>query len=186
MYAAGERNSENQNINEGSSFWVANGKVLFASNNGDNSVSVIDLETETVTTTVPVGNGAYGIQSVPYIPKIEGAAFTDIPKNSVGYSVVTTEELIKELSDKDFTLVNIHIPYQGEIQGTDANIAYNDMATLARQFPDKNSTIVVYCRSGSMSRSTSRELVGMGYKNILDLDGGTNAWLKSGGKLVQK
>ncbi len=41
------------------------------------------------------------------------------------YTNVTPEELRSMLDDKDFPLVNVHIPYEGEIEGTDSFVAFD-------------------------------------------------------------
>ena len=39
------------------------------------------------------------------------------------------------------------------------------------ELPDKNATILVYCRSGGRSARAAQTLVDMGYKNIYDIGG---------------
>jgi len=51
---------------------------------------------------------------------------------------------------------------------------------VGEQITDKNTTIVVYCRSGVRSALASATLVKMGYKGILNMDGGWKAWQKAG------
>jgi rhodanese-related sulfurtransferase len=87
------------------------------------------------------------------------------------------------VEDKDFLLVNVHIPYDGEIKGTDLNIPYNQINRIVEAIPDLNSRIVLYCRSGSMSASASKELASRGYVNITELVGGYNAWQRAGGPM---
>ncbi|MCL2408481.1 MAG: rhodanese-like domain-containing protein [Oscillospiraceae bacterium] len=41
--------------------------------------------------------------------------------------------------------------------------------------PDKDQTILVYCRSGNRSRTASYELIALGYTNVYDF-GGINGW----------
>ena len=41
--------------------------------------------------------------------------------------------------------------------------------------PDKNQTILVYCRSGNRSKQASQKLADLGYTNILEF-GGINTW----------
>lgn len=36
-----------------------------------------------------------------------------------GYTNISPEELRKMMIDKDFILINVHVPYEGEISGTD-------------------------------------------------------------------
>jgi len=62
--------------------------------------------------------------------------------------------------NKDFFLVDTHIPEQEHISQTDAFIPYNEIENKLSLLPeDKNAKIVVYCRSGSMSRAAAYTLV---------------------------
>jgi len=106
--------------------------------------------------------------------------------------LISVGELRAMLQDKDFALINVHIPYEGEIPGTDAHIPYNEIEKYADQLPpDKNARIVVYCRSGNMSATASQTLVKMGYTNVMDVQGGMVAWgaagypLESGDTMTQ-
>jgi rhodanese-related sulfurtransferase len=51
---------------------------------------------------------------------------------------------------------------------------------ISKEFPDKNASIVVYCRSGARSSLATYALVRMGYKNVKNMDGGWMAWAKAG------
>ncbi|MBZ0275637.1 MAG: rhodanese-like domain-containing protein [Anaerolineae bacterium] len=83
-----------------------------------------------------------------------------------------------------YTIVNVHIPYEGEIEGTDLKIAYNDINALTAALPDKDAPIILYCRSGNMSAQATRALVELGYSQIYDVPGGMIAWQSSGRLIV--
>jgi len=100
------------------------------------------------------------------------------------YQNVTAQELNSMLKSKDFLFINVHIPFAGNIVGTDLSIAYDQIEQNLSQLPaDKSTKIVLYCRSGRMSAIAAEELVSLGYTNVWNLDGGMDAWAQSGYKL---
>jgi rhodanese-related sulfurtransferase len=107
-----------------------------------------------------------------------------LAKNADGYTDISVEQLSSMLEDKDFTLVNVHIPYEGELPQTDLFIPYDQVADHLDQLPDKDAPIVLYCRSGSMSTSAAKELVELGYTNVFEVDGGFNEWKAAGNELL--
>jgi rhodanese-related sulfurtransferase len=91
------------------------------------------------------------------------------------------------LENEDFPLINVHIPYEGEIEGTDEFIPFNEINTnLDKLTTDKNARIVLYCRSGSMSAQAAEALVAQGYTDVWNLDGGMIAWENSGRPLINR
>ncbi|MCK5249142.1 MAG: rhodanese-like domain-containing protein [Spirochaetaceae bacterium] len=117
---------------------------------------------------------------------MEEDQFIGAKKNSRGYSQVDAEMLMKEMPMKDFNLINVHIPYEGDIPGTDASIPYNMIGDFMDQYPDKEQTLVLYCKSGPMSASAAKELAALGYTNIIELKGGFNAWKRAGGDMMMR
>lgn len=99
------------------------------------------------------------------------------------YTNVTAEELHAMLQNKDFVFINVHIPYEGNIAGTDLSIPYNEITApdnLAKLPADKDAKVVLYCRSGRMSAIAAEALVSLGYTNVWNLAGGMVAWEKAG------
>ena len=105
-------------------------------------------------------------------------------KNADGYTDIRVRDLEELLQNKDFTLVNVHIPYEGEIEQTDLFIPFDQIADNLDQLPGKDDRIVLYCRSGSMSTTAAKELAELGFSNVLELDGGLNAWKAAGNELL--
>ena len=65
---------------------------------------------------------------------------------------LTPDELEQMLLAKDFELINVHIPYAGEIPGTDIHIAYTETDALEAQLDyDLGNKAVLYCLTGPMS-----------------------------------
>ena len=48
-------------------------------------------------------------------------------------------------------------------------------ATAAAVIPEKDSVVLVYCRSGNRSKTASQALVDLGYTNVYEF-GGINTW----------
>ncbi|MCL4302074.1 MAG: rhodanese-like domain-containing protein [Anaerolineae bacterium] len=123
-------------------------------------------------------------------PAVSNSAPTDIfvlPKNADGYVDITVEQLKSALTNKNFSLINTHIPYEGELPQTDAFIPYNEVEANLSQLPaDKNARIVLYCRSGRMSTEAAQTLVNLGYTNVVEVDGGMQAWEAAGNELITK
>jgi rhodanese-related sulfurtransferase len=102
------------------------------------------------------------------------------------YQTLSIDEFaaIVENQADEYQIINVHIPYAGEVPNTDANIPYNDLDALTAAIPSKDSPVILYCRSGNMSEQASRALVEQGYTQIWDVPGGMAAWQASGRILI--
>lgn len=97
------------------------------------------------------------------------------------YTDVSAAELQTMLADKDFFFVNVHFPFEGDIPEIDISIPYDKIEQNLEELPaGKDAKIVLYCRSDRMSRIAAETLVGLGYTNIWNLDGGMAAWEQAG------
>jgi phage shock protein E len=110
-------------------------------------------------------------QEIGKMVKVDGGSYVDI----------SVKELQNLLKSKDFTLVNVHTPFEGNLPNTDLSIAYDTIGQNLDKLPnDKNARVVLYCRSGRMSSIAAKELVKLGYTHIWSLDGGMAAWQQAG------
>lgn len=102
------------------------------------------------------------------------------------YRTLTIDEFVEIVTNESdqYAIVNVHIPYEGEVAETDMHIAYNDIEALTSALPDRNAPIILYCRSGRMSEEASLALRELGYTQVWDVPGGMNAWRESGHELL--
>ncbi|NOX89372.1 MAG: rhodanese-like domain-containing protein [Calditrichaeota bacterium] len=130
----------------------------------------------------------FGIAAVVVFTTISCAKEkTNVTKEKKSYNKITADELKSMFEKKDFLLVNVHIPYAGEIPQTDLFIPFDQLKEHLDQLPkDKNAKIVLYCRSGHMSAIAAKELTEMGFTNVYDLLGGMKAWAAAGNKILDK
>lgn len=82
--------------------------------------------------------------------------------------------------DPNTVTINVHIPAADiELEGTELTMPFDNLDT-AMLPSDRNTPLAVYCRSGSMSASAVRRLLALGYTDVVELDGGTDAWAAAG------
>ena len=113
--------------------------------------------------------------------------FNACSMDNKSYSDISVDQFEKLMDEKDFTLINVHISYQGEIDNTDLLIPFNAINRYKNLLPkNKDAKIVVYCMGNHMSYIASEELIKMVYTRVSSLKGGMLAWQQRGGQLVHR
>lgn len=90
------------------------------------------------------------------------------------------------LATTDPIVINVHIPYAGDIPGTDTSIPYNNVDAIEAYLNhDHCADVLLICLSGGMSQSAGNELIKRGYLRVRDLNGGMQAWQAAGYPLLK-
>ena len=95
------------------------------------------------------------------------------------YQQITQEEA-KEMMDSQEVII-LDVREQGEYDSGHIPgavllpVGTIDETTAAEVIPEKDSAVLVYCRSGNRSKTASSTLAELGYTNIYEF-GGINTW----------
>ena len=105
---------------------------------------------------------------------------------SAEINVISDAQFI-EIQDTDFILVDVRTieEYEsGHIQNAVNFDFYSESFQKEILSFDKNSSIILYCRTQNRSTKTANYLKENGYKEITVLAGGITTWVKNGNDLV--
>ena len=81
----------------------------------------------------------------------------------------------------DRVTINVHIPEQGSLPNTDLTVPFDQIESRAAELPqDRDTPLAIYCMTGSMSQIAGQTLTDMGYRDVVELRGGMQAWRQSG------
>jgi rhodanese-related sulfurtransferase len=95
-------------------------------------------------------------------------------------SLVGPDAFAERIDEEGVVTINVHVPDEGSISGTDLAIPFDEIEASSDLPSDLGTPLAVYCRSGNMSADAVRDLEAMGYTDIVELDGGFNAWVEAG------
>ena len=97
-------------------------------------------------------------------------------------TMLSPAELNQIMQNEDILLVDVHVPQQRHIKGTDLFIPFNNITNdQNKKFPeDKNTPIYLYCEGGPMGNAAAKTLHELGYQHLYNLEGGTIAWKNAG------
>ena len=96
-----------------------------------------------------------------------------------GYQQISQEEAKEMMDTQDVIFLDVREQDEydsGHIPGAVLlPVGTIDEETAAEVIPEKDSTVLVYCRSGNRSKTASSALAELGYTNIYEF-GGINTW----------
>ena len=119
------------------------------------------------------GDDAATDAPTPIVPPAEASG-------GAGYTVVNPGQLQAMMREEDVYLVNVHVPYEGELPDTDAFIPYTEITSRMDELPFGDQTVVIYCRSGNMSTEAAQAMVAAGAPHFYELGGGWYSWQDAG------
>jgi adenylyltransferase/sulfurtransferase len=93
---------------------------------------------------------------------------------------ISAKDLLSLLkSDRQFLLIDVREPHELEISSIEGakNIPLGEFAGHLTEL-DSSKEIVLFCRTGSRSRSAQKILLDAGFKKVKNLHGGINAWVQ--------
>jgi rhodanese-related sulfurtransferase len=98
---------------------------------------------------------------------------------------IGADDLHAALDNKDFILINVHVPRDGELPGTDTHIAFTDPDALASYIgAGLDTRVIIYCKTDHMAEVVGPELLARGYTTVSYLKGGMLAWEAAGYELA--
>ena len=107
-----------------------------------------------------------------------GGTASNISSES-SYQQISQEEAKEMMDTQDVIILDVREQDEydsGHIPGAVLlPVGTIDEETAAEVIPEKDSTVLVYCRSGNRSKTASSALAELGYTNIYEF-GGINTW----------
>lgn len=104
----------------------------------------------------------------------EEQALANAETELADYIKLTPEEAKEMIDTNDVIILDVRTEdefRQGHIKGAMLIPDYELYEVAEEKLPDKDATILIYCRSGNRSKLASHLLIGMGYRNIYDFGG---------------
>lgn len=99
--------------------------------------------------------------------------------------LISAQELNAIMMQTDILLIDVHVPEQTHLDGTDLFAPFYKIEKYAERLPSaKDHPIYLYCKSGPMGNWAARTLLDMGYTNLYNLKGGIESWKEAGLPMV--
>ena len=107
--------------------------------------------------------------------------------NNESINQMNSDELIEFIELNDAILVDVRTEdeYNSGYIESSLNIDYfsNEFSVNADKL-DKNTPIILYCRSGKRSSMSANKISKLGFKEIYNLKGGILEWIEEGNVIV--
>jgi rhodanese-related sulfurtransferase len=110
------------------------------------------------------------------IPAEGGIVSGDTPAE---YKKITPEEALEMMEDEGVIILDVRTQEEydtGYIEGAVLLPDYEIGEKIEELIPDKDTEILIYCRSGRRSENAAKELLEMGYTNVYDFGGIETDW----------
>ena len=118
-------------------------------------------------------------------PTSTGATSTSAGRTATAVAPLPPAQFATVLADDDVLVLNVHVPDEGSIAGTDVAIPFDEVRDRSAELPqDRDAPVAVYCKSGRMSAETVATLRQFGYTDVVELRGGMDAWVADGRELL--
>jgi len=121
---------------------------------------------------VLVGSGCGSGSDEPTMASPDPTASSSAP--------VEPDAFARRVAAPGVVTINVHTPNEGSLPGTDLAIPFDEIAASSELPDDLSTPLAIYCRSGNMSADAVDDLEALGYTDIVELDGGFNAWTTAG------
>ncbi len=100
------------------------------------------------------------------------------------YTTVDVQTAYEQLSaNEEAQLVDVREPAEWESTGVPQGALLIPLGEIEQRAPAelaKERPVYVICRSGNRSRTASQTLIGLGYTEVYNVDGGIQAWISAG------
>ena len=100
-----------------------------------------------------------------------------------GTELVSPKQFSEQIAKDKGQLIDVRTPKEfkaGHIDGAENIHLYDKDFTERINKLDKDETVYVYCKAGGRSSEAVESLKLNGFKHIVELDGGTDAWSEAG------
>lgn len=99
---------------------------------------------------------------------------------SAAAQLLAPDRFAAAVAEPDRLTVNVHVPFEGDIPGTDVSVPYDRLRQLEERLPRPGTPLAIYCRSGAMSAEAAPVFADLGYDDVVELRGGMKAWAAAG------